>query len=413
MAGRLYDICRGGTDLGPHVEQQYRDHWARQVEMGVGATPGHPLTCPHLGEGVTENGKAKERECPSCRGNVRLKLFRCRHPAREPEEITLTDCQTCPFRPRDTSKAEKVVLRCGNDKFLLCPGDALVMSAAIFSLHQAHPGKFLTAVETSADGLFDYLPFIWHATPGGREGVRKVNVEYPAVNESNQRGISFAAAYCEGLGQALGVQVPLLTNRPHVCVSHREKSWMSQVQELTGKPMKYWVVNAGHKQDFTAKFWGSENYQRVVDLLRGKIQFVQVGSGEHQHQPLRNVIDLRGKTDHRQLVRLCWHASGGLGGVTFIQHLFAALERPYVCIAGGREPVQWISYPRQQLFHTVGMLDCCRDGGCWRSRTVKLDDGAEQDASLCDQPFLGSETLPRCMLMIKPEEVAERIAQAT
>jgi ADP-heptose:LPS heptosyltransferase len=338
-----------------------------------------------------------------------LKVFNCRHPAREPEEVTVKDCRACPWKPKESS-AEKVVLRCGNDRFVLCPGDALVMSAAIYSLHQAHPGRFRTAVETSADGLFDYLPYVWKAAPGDLEGVRKVNVEYPAVNQSNQRGIHFMSAYCEGLSQALGVPVPLATNRPQIHVSTREREWMSAVQEITGRPTQFWVVNAGHKTDYTAKWWGTENYQRVVDLLRGKVQFAQIGSLEHTHPPLRGVIDLRGKTDdHRQLVRLCWHASGGLGGVTFLQHLCAALEKPYVCLLGGREPNLWTSYPLQQTFHTLGALPCCRTSACWRSRTVALKDGSEQDNSLCENPFFGPDTIPACMARIEPEEVARAI----
>ncbi len=334
-----------------------------------------------------------------------MKVFNCRHPARSPEEVTVKDCRECPYKPTDKGlSVEKVILRCS-----LCPGDALVLSAAIYSLHRAHPGRYQTAIETTADGLFDFNPDVWHAAPGDRNGVRTVQCEYPLVHQSNQRAIHFMEAYCSGLGDALGVQIPLLTNRPHLFVSFQEKQWMSQVQEATGRPTKFWVINSGFKPDYVAKWWGLSNYQRVVDLLRGKVQFVQIGSEEHDHPALSGVIDLRGKTDHRQFVRLCWHAEGGLGGVTFLQHAMAALERPYMCILGGREPVVWNSYPRQQLFHVVGSLPCCRSGGCWRSRIVKSGDGDEKDNSLCENPFFGVETVGKCMAMIRPEDVAEKI----
>src|ERR1019366_681393 len=96
---------------------------------------------------------------------------------------------------------------------------------------------------------------------------------------------------------------------------------------------------------------------------------------------------------------------------SFLMHLAAALEKPAVTIMGGREPVVWNSYPRQQLMHTVGMLLCCKSGGCWRSRVEKLGDGAEQDGSLCENPVIGEETIPKCMSMIEPEEVAKKILQ--
>jgi hypothetical protein len=40
---------------------------------------------------------------------------------------------------------------------------------------------------------------------------------------------------------------------------------------------------------------------------------------------------------------------------------------------------------------------------------VKLNDGAEQDNSLCDLPIPGEEPLPKCMSLITPESVAEKI----
>ena len=56
------------------------------------------------------------------------------------------------------------------------------------------------------------------------------------------------------------------------------------------------------------------------------------------------MINLAGQTDHRQLIRLAWHARGGLGPVTYLQHLCAAWEKPYICLLGGREPATWVHY---------------------------------------------------------------------
>ena len=62
------------------------------------------------------------------------------------------------------------------------------------------------------------------------------------------------------------------------------------------------------------KWWDIVRWQQVVDHFRGKILFVQVGDTSHNHRPLRGVLDLRGKTDLRQLVRLVHHADGVLCG---------------------------------------------------------------------------------------------------
>ena len=57
---------------------------------------------------------------------------------------------------------------------------------------------------------------------------------------------------------------------------------------------------------------------------------MQVGAKEHDHPKLDGAIDLRNKTDHRQLIRLAWHSCGGLGPVTYLQHLCAAWEKRFV-----------------------------------------------------------------------------------
>ncbi len=295
-------------------------------------------------------------------------------------------------------------------KNYLSPGDILCMTAAVHSLHKAHPGQFLTAVDTGAPAFWEHNPDVIPIDRAQLLGGEVVQMHYPLIDVSNQRLVHVLDGYCDFLQVNLRMPVPNLTNRPLLYLSGEEKGWLNQVEETTGGKYRFWLVNAGRKGDFTAKFWGAQNYQRVIDLLRGRVTFVQVGSLEHHHPPLEGTIDLRGKTDLRQLVRLCWHAQGGLGGVTLLMHLMAAWEKPYVCVAGGREPVAWNSYPKQSLVHTVGALPCTREGGCWKSRVVKMGDGSEQDGSLCEQPVLtAAEPIPRCMELIRPEYVAETV----
>ena len=170
----------------------------------------------------------------------------------------------------------------------------------------------------------------------------------------------------------------------------------------------FWLVCAGTKSDYTAKAWPVEHYQEVVDRTRGRIQWVQVGALQHNHPELRGVIDLRGQTDQRQLIRLAYHCHGGLGPVTYLQHLCAAWEKPYLCLLGGREPATWVQYPLQHTFHTMGLLDCCRTKACWKSRVVPLNDGSDKDNSLCQWPVLGGRMpVGKCMASIRPERVIQ------
>jgi ADP-heptose:LPS heptosyltransferase len=403
MRGALRKICRG-EGVPALLATQYRQLWLDQRGLPAEAPAADPFACRHRGGELRDAaGALKTRECEGCKGSVRLKLFPCGHSAREPEEVTLADCRGCAYRPVSAEGTRRLILR-----NRLCPGDVLVMTAAVYSLRKQYPGRYTIAVDTSCPALWDHNPDVVPLAEIG-PGAEAVDMEYPLIHQSGQRAVHFMQGYCDFLEGALGVRLPLLSNRPLVYLSRREKSWVNQVEELTGSKEPFLVVNAGRKNDYTAKFWGTANYQRVVDALAGKVRFVQVGEAGHHHPRLRGTLDLVGKTDIRQLVRLVWHSQGVVGGVSFLQHLAAALEKPSVCVMGGREGVQWNSYPRQTLLHTVGALDCCRAGGCWKSRVVPLGDKDEKDKSLCQSPVGGAEKIPLCMEKITPEEVAHAV----
>ena len=70
------------------------------------------------------------------------------------------------------------------------------------------------------------------------------------------------------------------------------------------------------------QWWDVERCQAVVDHFRGRIQFVQCGEAGkgHVHPPLEGVINLVGRTDLRQIVRLIYHAQGIVCPVTFFMH---------------------------------------------------------------------------------------------
>lgn len=278
------------------------------------------------------------------------------------------------------------------------PGDAVAMTAAIHSLHAAHPSKYITAVESPWPEVFEYNP---NLVPAGTiPGAQVVHMHYPAVHRCNDRGIHFMQGWCEFLGMALGVQVPLLTNRPHLYFPNPSPPTED-----------FWVVCSGGKRDFTTKLWGHRNYQEVVDYLHGRVRFVQVGAARDEHHKLERTESMVGMTTLRQLFDMVRHAKGVLCGISLLMHVAAALEKPAVIVAGGREPVQWNAYPKQQYVHTVGALSCRSVQGhvgnaCWRSRVVPLGDGTVFDAATCERPVGG---LPLCMGMISPAEVAELV----
>lgn len=310
------------------------------------------------------------------------------------------------------SERTKLLLATGQ-----APGDALAMTAAIYSLHKAHPGKYHTWVESYWPDVFAHNPDVaGHFIPAGGASPMQSRVEmhYPAIHQSNDRAIHFMQGWCEFLGSALGIDVPLMTNHPFL-----------YFKEPTPPVENFWLICSGGKRDFTTKLWGQSNYQKVVDMLKGQVEFVQVGgarpvvpwradtagSQEDIHQKLDGVVDMVGKTSLRELFDLARRARGILCGVSLLMHVAAALEKPAVVVAGGREPVPWNSYPKQQYLHTVGALPCHdtrgRAGGaCWRYRTVPLGDNPALDRDPCERPIDG---VPECMRLIAPAQVVEQV----
>lgn len=290
-----------------------------------------------------------------------------------------------------------------------------MLTAAVRDLHQCYPGRFVTDVRTSCVELWDHNPYLTPLDETDSD-VEVIDCEYPLINRCNQAPYHCIHGFIEFLNDRLGLSIKPAVFKGDIHLSNLEKSWFSQVHELTGEDTPFWIIVAGGKYDATVKWWSAQRYQEVVDHFRGKIQFVQTGEWDHYHPKLDGVIDLRGRTSLRELVRLVYHSQGVLCPVTAVMHLAAAVEvkggrpqnRPCVVVAGGREPVHWEAYTPHQFIHTIGALPCCEHGGCWRCRTVPLGDGTEWDQpqNLC---LNVAGNLPRCMDMISSAEVIRRI----
>ena len=264
-----------------------------------------------------------------------------------------------------------------------------MLTAAVRDLHRCHPGEFVTDVRTSCPDLWEHNP---HLTPLGEDDpdVEILDCHYPLIHRSNQEPRHFLDGFVEYLNERLGLQIRVTEFKGDIHISRvREGTGSAGSRRAKGTAPPFWLFASGGKFDFTTKWWDPARYQQVVDHFRGRIQFVQVGEDHHHHPALDGVIDLRGRTTLRQLVRLMYHAQGAVSAVSLLMHLAAAVEvkpgmphnRPCVVVAGGREPPHFTAYPHHQFMHTVGALRCCDNGGCWKSRTVPLGDGDENDAA--------------------------------
>src|SRR5665213_178283 len=303
----------------------------------------------------------------------------------------------------------------------LSPGDVLMLTAAVRDLHLSCPRQFQTDVRTPCPELWENNPYL---TPLADDdpAVERIECHYPLIHQSNHLPYHFIHGFRLFLSERLGVEIKPHAFHGDIHLTEEEKDWLSQVDEITGVPdTRFWIIVSGGKTDYTAKWWDPQRYQAVVDRFAGRIQFVQCGEGSagHVHRPLTGVINLVGKTDLRQLVRLMYHADGVICPVTLMMHLAAAVptrpgrpkNRPCVVIAGGREPAQWEAYPHHQYLHTNGCLPCCDDGGCWKSRVEALGDGESHDRQLCILPVtLASERkLPKCLDLITEKQAIEAV----
>ncbi|MBI4326122.1 MAG: hypothetical protein HY674_12780 [Chloroflexi bacterium] len=297
----------------------------------------------------------------------------------------------------------------------LSPGDIVMLTAAVRDLHVCYPGQFSTDVRTCCSELWENNPYVTSLSEEDPT-VDVIDCSYPLIDRCNVAPYHCLHGFIEFLNDRLGLSIKPTVFKGDIHLSEQEKAWYSQVHELTGEETPFWIVAAGGKYDLTIKWWEAKRFQEVVDHFRGRIQFVQVGEFGHYHPKLEGVIDLRGQTNLRELVRLVYHAQGVLCPVTSLMHLAAAVEvkggfplnRPCVVVAGGREPVHWEAYPDHQFIHTNGALPCCCNGGCWKARTLPLGDDDERDQpdNLCVDVV---NSLPRCMDMISSAEVIRRI----
>jgi len=313
------------------------------------------------------------------------------------------------------------------------PGDIVMLTAAIRDLHLNFPGKFITDIRTSFMHIWEGNPYVEWAKGSPLDEkdpeVKAYDLGYPLIHQSNQGPYHFSEAFTEEIEDILNIRIKRRIGKGDIHIRKEEDVWgwterSTWFKEYNFDPQaEYWVIDAGHKQDFTCKFWGKGKFQAVVDYFKGKIQFVQIGHTAHIHPELNGVINLIGKTDDRQLIRLIWASSGVLTPVSLPMVLAAAIpvkpgtcngkkNRPCVIVSGGREPSRWQADTNHQFVHTCGSLPCCDNGGCWTSRVKPLGDGDEKDVkNMCYHVTIDDygEEVPYCMHMISAQDVIRRI----
>lgn len=292
----------------------------------------------------------------------------------------------------------KIILRQGQS-----PGDILTFTRAVADLKKSYPDYQIDVRSPTAE-IWQYNP---HLTPlkDDDERVEIYEITYDEINISGWKGQHFSDAFRVDLEKKLGVSIKKTGIRPELYFSQEELSWFNQVHCDFSWNGPYWILNAGRKPDNDLKQY--HRWQEVVDLLleffKDRVQIVQIGHKDHIHPPLKGVLNLIGKTDLRQLIRLTRWAAGSIGPISFQFVMSAAAfnedwdsYQPSVCLAGGKEGVRWHLYPHIRYLFCNGALPCAPWDGCWlggeKGKCKNLESG-----------------VPRCFRMIKPHMVSDAV----
>lgn len=294
----------------------------------------------------------------------------------------------------------------------LCPGDLLVMGTALRALVKATGWR--VAARCRYPEIFEHLPFL--SALNSDEALTYEIGYHDAVQQSNISRRHFASGYLRHINRLFSLDVALDDLRPPIQLVESD----FRVARELKRP--YWVLMAGGKRCFVTKWWDPTNYQRVVNMTRDRWSWVQMGASEHVHFPLNHTVNLIDQTTLRESFGVLALAEGVLCPVTYTMHAAAALNKPCVVVAGGREPFWWEAYTEDtwryninsappadfvphRYIHSIGAMTCSLVGGCWRTQ-LKSGDPSKVCLNVVKGPLIDQA---ECLGRISPEQVVEEI----
>lgn len=177
----------------------------------------------------------------------------------------------------------------------------------------------------------------------------------------------------------IGINKKTILLRPVLHLTNKEKS--------RGRIAKNKIIISSSgmsaRYPIITKEWFPEYYQQVVTSLKGKYDFIQVGSTTDTL--LEGVIDMRGKLKLRETAAILSNALLYIGQVGFLMHLARSVDCLSVIIYGGREEHWQSGYKRNyNLFVKTACSPCwsyicSKDRVCLRQVTpMQVIEAVEQ-----------------------------------
>jgi CDP-glycerol glycerophosphotransferase len=106
------------------------------------------------------------------------------------------------------------------------------------------------------------------------------------------------------------------------------------------------------------KSWGAENMQAVVNLLKDRCSFVQIGTP--QDAPLAGTLDKRGAFPLRRVAAVLHNSDLFVGGIGALMHLARGVACPAVITYSLSEPLPAASYPCNRNIVAEKACSACR-----------------------------------------------------
>lgn len=283
-------------------------------------------------------------------------------------------------------------------KSMMAPGDILMLQLAVRELHKCYPDQFQTDIVSPYPEITYGNPLLTKLIVNGMkdEYAEIIDIGYDfEFKQSRFSGRHFSDSYITDMNQQLGLDIRKSNMYPSIYLNVDEMD-TKKIKEKYNLPEKFWLINAGIKQDIPLKSWVIDHWIEFIDHCDHiGINLIQVGSHAHIHPEFNGSIkSLVGETeDLREFIKICYAAEGSIGPISMHMHIMAAFCKPCIVIAGGRETSSWEQYPIHQFLHTVGSLKCCRNSGCYKKQRNECENINEQTH------------YPECMTKITPLQV--------
>ena len=118
------------------------------------------------------------------------------------------------------------------------------------------------------------------------------------------------------------------------------------------------------------KNWPDTSWKKLIGVILKTATVIEIGekSEGHVHFAFPNYVDLRGKTDVRELVACVAAADIVVAPVSGPVHIAAAVRTPAVVILGGYELPENTAYPGNRILYTP--MEC---SPCWLRTPCPID----------------------------------------